>query len=609
MALDSFTPGRRRSGRRVGFRWPLLVAMAALIVVKHLLVSTLPILVYSNQKYDDAWMVDHAVTIRANQWLGSYDQLTLVKGPFGPFFLAVSSKLGISFLTAEQSLHTLACVVVVVALAPVLKSSVSRLLLFAALLFDPISWAAWTFQRVYRSGLTVSQALIIVACMSALFLRRDRSLITLLPWSIGAGLGIASMWHNREDSVWIMPFVLIATMVLIIGVVVRAVHDLRSRRETTRSVRRVATRSVGAVLVFSLPIAMLMGSNALVSRQNENEYGLRCYNEINDCHFPEFMHAVYSVAWDTSGSPERVDVPLAKWKYLYTLSPTLNSISDSMDWAIHLWSHKTGNVQNGMLIWPIRDAVRHAGYYQASGPKGAAGTDRLYEKMALEIESAISSGKAESQPTMPSSLMPPWHSAYSREVPADVKRLGTFVMSFEGVEPAAEGWNKNEIENQYFAGITGDRSIDLASDSASVEIQYLRPVINHLNSITKMYSAVSGPLAVLSIVLWLVMLALFFRRDLRQSYHGEYLLISAGIAGSILALVVGVSYNDVASVKSSYYMYLSGAYPLYILFVVGTICVASELLCDLARRRQQRASGARGSGTVGQTPSPLTSGV
>lgn len=584
-AQESFFKGHQLRGSWPPLGWPIIAAMVSLVGIKQMLVSTLPIMVYSTQKYDDLWMVSHAASIRANNWLGVYDQWTLVKGAFGPFFLAVCSKLGISFLTAEQLLHSFACLVVVIGFLPIIRSSVSRIVLFAALLFDPISWAAWTFQRVYRSGLTVSQVLIVIGCIAALYLRRSRPILALVPWAFGAGVGLVTMWHNREDTAWILPFVLVASAILMLDTIWEMFRTWRSQEVEVRSATKGAARCVGALLVSALPLAMLGGSNLLISRENLQVYGLGCYNEINDCHFPDFMNAVYSVKWDTSNLPDRIDVPLEKWQYLYTLSPTLDSISDSMDWAIDAWSRGTGDVQNGMLIWPIRDAVRHAGYYQASGPKGAAATDRLYQTIAEEINAAIDSGLSESQATMPSSLMPPWRSSYSETLPSAVKRLGSFVISFEGVEPSSKGWDDQEVENRLFAGLTGDRSIQLADNAAPVEIQYLNPIIDRLNFIKNVYSAVFPTLAGFAVLIWTGLFASLFKKDDRTRERGAYLLLSAGVAGSFAALLVGVSYNDVASVKSSYYMYLSGAYPLLVLFAVGTICFGLEALSPVVARR------------------------
>ncbi|MCI1787971.1 MAG: hypothetical protein LKI58_07890 [Actinomyces sp.] len=584
--------------------------MVGLAILKQAMVSTLPVMLYSKQYYDDYWVADHAAAIRANDWLGAYDHLTLVKGPFSPFFLAVCSKLGIPFLTAEQLWHSLACLIVVAALAPLLRSSWSRIIVYIGLLFDPISWAAWTFQRVYRNGLTVSQALIVISCLCALYLRRDRPLLQRLPWSLGAGLSLATMWHNREDTAWILPFVFVATAIMLCSATVRLFFALRAKKDTRKQTPLVWGSFAGSVLVVLLPLGTLGASNAYVSHLNQENYGLSCYNEINDCHFPDFMKAIYSVKWDTTGLPERTDVPLEKLEYLYTLSPTLNSISDAMTEKYKAWAHDKGYVENGMLIWPLRDGVHAAGYYQPAGRGGAADTDRLYANIAAEIHEAISSGRAQGQPTMPSSLMPPWHSIYSSELPRTVSEFYHFVVSFQDVKPSAEGWDNEPLRNRIMLGLSGDRSVSLSDDFSPAELQYVEPVVNRLNRIAAVYGAVTPPFASVTALAWVGMLGSLLIRQGEWARRRDAVLLLTGIAGSVIAILTGVAYNQIASVKSSYYMYLSGAYPLMLLFTTVTLCLAAEhasphVISGIARLRhgaRARRERRRDARSIGQDP-------
>ena len=58
-----------------------VVAIIIFAIIKQLLVISIPITPYPNQAYDDNMMVDMAISIRANNWLGDYTSNTLVKGP------------------------------------------------------------------------------------------------------------------------------------------------------------------------------------------------------------------------------------------------------------------------------------------------------------------------------------------------------------------------------------------------------------------------------------------------------------------------------------------------------------------------------------------------
>jgi hypothetical protein len=108
------TPRSRRS--RVG-AGPLEGACGlAIVAVKLGLVYGRP-LCPRQLSHDDLLFLRLARSILDGEWLGPYEQLTLVKGPFLPLFLAASAKLGLPFLLSQEVLYLLGSAVVMLALA------------------------------------------------------------------------------------------------------------------------------------------------------------------------------------------------------------------------------------------------------------------------------------------------------------------------------------------------------------------------------------------------------------------------------------------------------------------------------------------------------------
>lgn len=97
------------------------IGAAVLLVLRLALVERLPAYIVGNAPHDDLWMVQKASYILAGQWMGPYDQYTLIKGAFSPLFLAACRGLGLSFMETNTVLYCAASLIFVVALQPVLK--------------------------------------------------------------------------------------------------------------------------------------------------------------------------------------------------------------------------------------------------------------------------------------------------------------------------------------------------------------------------------------------------------------------------------------------------------------------------------------------------------
>ena len=99
----------------------LLLFMAAFGLVKQFLIYNLPIMAVPKGIHDDWIMVHLAETLRNRQWLGAYNSLTLTKGMFFPFYLAVCNFLQLSYLNITALCYTGSCMLFVYGLRPLLK--------------------------------------------------------------------------------------------------------------------------------------------------------------------------------------------------------------------------------------------------------------------------------------------------------------------------------------------------------------------------------------------------------------------------------------------------------------------------------------------------------
>lgn len=632
-----------------------------LSIIKQIMVSCLPLLAISNGTHDDLMMVNMADNLLNGHWLGIYSQYTLVKGIFFPAFLAFTNFLGISYINAANLLYTFACIFFIYAIKDFFKEKNQKkfmLIIFIILLFNPVSFASWTLQRVYRNGITLAQVLFIFGGYFAVFLKRKEDIKKSLFWIIIAGISLATFFNTREDAIWILPFVLVVTVILI-GI--KIVDNKTIKKKITHS------------LVMTIPIIILFFTNLIISSLNYYAYGIFTTNELNDSNFKNAMQSIYSVK--NKEDIEYVSVTREKVKRLYKMSPSLNSIKDELESSMDAWSKMDRNpsddeVEDGWFFWSLRDAVSNAGYYET-----AKKADNFYRKVSEEIDSYIKENNVKTVMTMPSALMSPWREGYTGKLFNTSLSIFDYITSFDEVitqnsssvddggvgldrfraisneaaytnsnlfhlrgyvfslvddDITAKLYTKNgnfikdisfensddvysyyekegtvtefakecrfdiilkditeplelivyNSDNEKIATIDiNDRTIDNDEelvyniDNANylnTNSNYQRSVqkyVDRLNFIGDIYKVVNPIIFVVSIILFVILTINVIINLIKKKYDliPKYLIISSVLL-SLIVLILGVSYNEIASCDSIRYMYLSGAYPLLLIF-------------------------------------------
>lgn len=88
-----------------------------------------------------------------------------------------------------------------------------------------------------------------------------------------------------------------------------------------------------------------------------------------------------------------------------------------------------------------------------------------------------------------------------------------------------------------------------------------------LNNITNVYKLLGAIIFVISIIIFIIFIVKMVVGLKQKEYtHVNTVLILSGIFLSLIVLLIGVSYNEISSCDSINYMYLSGTYPLILMF-------------------------------------------
>lgn len=387
-----------------------------LILVKLWLVSNQPLVAFADGGHDDLLFIRLANYLAQFDWLGPYDNLTLIKGPFYPLWIAVAFLAGVPLLLSQHLLYIAACLVTERALQPLIPSRPWRMAIFVLLLFNPVTFT-WQLTRVLRDGLYPGLVLLVVGSAIGLFARRHEPARCLAGWAVTCGSATAAFWLTREEGVWILP-VLAPLLIWTLAVVVFS-NWLDWRK----------------IVVVVLPLALPILAIQAVSLVNWTHYGVYAAVELKT---PEFK-AAYGALTRVRPAEYKLQVPVTKETLLriYQESAAFAELRPSFEregWTfrmIGLKNHPSGSdeIGGGWFIWALRVAVTEAGHF-GSGAQAAG----FFQRLADEVNTACQEKRLDCLAER-ASLTPPWRSEYL--APVIEKSISGFSMlaTFSQVSP------------------------------------------------------------------------------------------------------------------------------------------------------------------------------
>jgi hypothetical protein len=550
-------------------KYRLVIFMIGFIIIKQLLVIGMPLFAHAGAGHDDRLMINMADSLSNGAWLGEYSEKTLVKGLFFPLFLVANDVLGIPYSLSIPGIYSLACMSFVFGIKRLFQTEFPLYIIFLALLFNPISFADETFLRVYRNGLTATQALIISGSMFAVYLTRFEKKRFQILWAISAGLGLASLWHTREDGIWIIPLVLGVIVITSISII------LQKELQTKDKVKKT--------IITVIPVMILIVSTIIISSINYAHYGVYTSNELNKSNFTNAIKLIYSVA--ANEEVERAAVPRSTISKIYEVSPTLNTIKEELESSLDRWSWyekdaKVRQVEDGFFFWALREAVANAGYYE-----NAVKANDFYENLAKELEVGFESGELNRRSTMPSALMSPWRDGYWEELPIAFFRTINYVVRFEAIKTSMTDSiddGKNGI--LLFEEMTNN-SARIKGEPISLGVQVRLAL---LNGITGIYQII-GFIAFVAAILAYGLISIFiFIKKLRNKYGlMDCWLVLSALLFSACVLAGGVAYTDISAYVAISYWYLAGAYPLIIAFNAIVLYKITEIFVKMIYEKKR----------------------
>ncbi len=526
-----------------------------LTVFKLWLTRAQPIYAIGPAAHDDRLFLLIAESILNGDWLGSYNQMTLAKGPFYSLWIAGLFWAGIPLGAGVQLAYAGACALFTRACRPVIRSGFVLFALYTFLLWNPMSFEGQTLGRVVRQHIYTPLGVIILAGLVALYCRRQETLRRHLPWAGITGLAFGCFWLTREESVWLVP-----------SIALLAVANLFWAWRISRTQGLIMLVALGvASLCAALPVAA-------VSWQNYRHYG---WFGTCEFHATEFKDA-YGAMVRVKLGPDLAYVPVTREARaeLYKVSPTFAKLEPYFEgkygegWAgastmMTKLPAEERQIGSGWLMWALRDTVAAAGFCH-----NAREALDFYRTMAAEINQACDSGRLPAHPRR-SSFLPLWQTGQTARVLKTTGEFAHYVARYESFTPHTLPSLGNDEELRLFRDVTRDH-LSLAALATHDPLPNQFAMDNRkLGILHRIGSGYGAFLYWLFLAAHAVLLIRLFQLLRRRQLTFPLVLAASAWGGCLAYLVI----NAIVQVTSFMVLRAATFWPIYPLLQIFTFAV------------------------------------
>ncbi|MDY6991992.1 MAG: hypothetical protein SVR94_05220 [Pseudomonadota bacterium] len=513
-----------------------------LSVIKLGLVSVQPLLAIHTSGHDDRLFLKLAAHLVQGEWLGPYNNLTLIKGPGYPLWLAVNYYLGLPLHLSQHLLYMLAGIVLLIPLRKLGVQTIFLLILYALYLFNPMIEV-----YVTRAGIYPALTVWVIAGLSGIYAYRESALIKLSLWAILTGLALIALWLTREEGIWLMP----STM-LILGYTLWRLYQIYGFK-------------LRLVLPL-MPLIILWSGLQGVAAINQHYYGVDTLVELKS---DAFLSAYGALSRVKADSWQRfVPLPRHVRQKIYPVSPAFKALAPFLEGRLgRVWAGGQDEIPGAIFVWALRDAVARAGYHRS-----AAQAQRYYARLAAEINHACAQQRLDCVAKRARFIPPPYQPEY---VPLTIKALlfmTQSVINFKHLPPYKAQHHVACQLNPPLAQIVQGRW--LAADCALPQASWFQSV--HQGSV-KLYQTVVPALIYMAIIFYVILVihALGFRQISALFVINTALLVAILIRLVLVAIIDASAWPlivdfELHTVKPSMSRYLLAIFPLLLIFTVLT---------------------------------------
>lgn len=325
-------------------------------LLKIILYYFIPINILGNAPHDDYLFYRLGKSISEYNWLGQYDQLTLIKGPIYPLFISVSIYFHIPLRILEALFSILASLYFLNSTRFLFKSINIRLIIFILISFFPFIFTALEY-RVLRDSVYIYLLLFILSDIFFILTNHKLPKIFLSRRFFSLGFFLSLFFLTREEGIWIIPGLLIFILCFSL-------------------LARISSKEF-IIYFLSLLLSFYL-TNIIFKSLNKIYYDSYILNTFKDENFDYGYSALFRIKHNSS--IKRISIPSNTWNEIFELSPTAKTLSNYINgpayknWVLTACDairnqhpdEPNPHCENGMLVGYLMmafiDALYDAGY-------------------------------------------------------------------------------------------------------------------------------------------------------------------------------------------------------------------------------------------------------
>ena len=504
-----------------------IITIIIICLIRFLLSFNLPSFFLGSLPYDDALMIRQSSSILNGNYLGIYNNMTLIKGPIFPFLLALIRYIHVSYSIIFTIIYIGCSLYFVNALKKIIKDKRMLIIILSFILFNPVTYSSELMQRLYRNVLSIPELLLFLGAIINVLFDNKHTIIN----NVFLGIITSIMLLTREDTLWTFVVLFFVYLYQIIGF-------LKNRRKT----------NLVKIMISLFPIFVIIINMNFVSLINYINYNTYTYNELRDTTFKKAYKKVLEIKDDEK--IDKVAIPRSTFYKLAEHSSLLQLSKEDMDMFFELFQNENGEIDNGNVVWYFRNLVNRHNKF-----KDGKEARIFYNKLSIELDNLFEESVFEKEIGMPFvHIYPPTENELV-EIPKSLVKTVLYTTSYDQVKTLT----KNDIFKYEDSGYNEEinaYNVFYKDYRNSANIPKTNPLLFELiRIIYKFFTIILSPVAIF----------LYFKNIKKKDKINVLLFL---ILVSYITIILGISYNNATAFPSIRYSYLADIYILQNLFVL-----------------------------------------
>ena len=380
----------------------IIILMAIITLIRFLISYKLPSFYIKNLVYDDGLMIYQLTNLLDGKYLGNYNDFMLIKGVVFPFFLYIVRVFNLNYSSILTILYILGCMYFTKSLDKAINNKKILVIIYIALLFNPISFSSELFQRLYRNSLSIIELLFFLGIIIRLYLSDNKIKKDIINYIL-LGIIMSIMYMTREDNIW---------TIVILGILI--LYKL------------LKTRNYKLMFLGIIPFIVLYLNLNIVSLINYKHYGIYTYNEIQKSNFKDTYKKVLQIKDDKE--LDKVSIPKTTM-YKLTKIKEFNISKEEIDKFYKNMSDNNNEIYNGNIIWYFRQLT-----YNKNKIKSGKKSEEYFKKLGNKIDKLFKENKLKKEYTFNSILLNRPTKKEIKELPKTILEIVFYTTSYNEVK-------------------------------------------------------------------------------------------------------------------------------------------------------------------------------